>query len=97
MPIQEQSLALQSVIHKSLVDRHAILSDMISDAPEAGVQLGSSPVKGRVFALVPYRTFLNAMPVSKVSRNEEDIQEAFDTALKGQVARRVPTLFAFLP
>ena len=67
------------------MDRHAILSDMISDAPEAGVQLGSSPVRGRVFALVPYRRFLNAMPVSKVSRNEEDIQEAFDTALRGQV------------
>ncbi len=72
------------------MDRHAILSEMVSDTPEAGVQLGSSPVIGRVFALVPYRRFLNAMPVSKVSRNEEDIQEAFDSALRGQALSMTP-------
>lgn len=78
---------LQSVIHKPLVERHKILSAMVGDAPEAGIQLGESPMVGRVFPLVPYRRFLNGMSVSKVSRSEEDIQDAFESALRGQVGQ----------
>lgn len=76
---------MQSVIHRSLIDRHKILSEMMADPTEAGVRLGKGSVVGRLFPLVPYRRFLNGMPVSKVSSSEEDIQEAFDLALKGQV------------
>lgn len=82
---------MQSVIHKSLVERHRILSEMINDPPEGGVQLGESSSVGRIFPLVPYRRFLNGMTVSKVSRSEEDIQEAFENALKGQVSKQMAT------
>lgn len=58
---------------------------MIDDPTEVGVQLGESAAVGRVFPLVPYRRFLDGMAVSKVSRSEEDVQEAFENALKGQV------------
>ena len=77
-------LGLQSIIHKTLLERHRILSDMIGDAPESGIKMAGSSVVGRVFPLVPYRRFLNGMAVSKVSRSEEDIQDAFESALKGQ-------------
>lgn len=89
-------LFLQSVIHLSLLERHKILSNMLADPPAEGVQLGRSSVFGRAFALVPYRQFLNGMPVSKVSQSEEDIQEAFDSAVKGQVVQQILCLSVLL-
>ena len=76
---------MQSVIHLPLEERHKVLSDMVADPPPRGTKLGKGSMVGRVFPLVPGRQFLNGMTVTRTSTKKEDIQEAFEDALKGEV------------
>ena len=81
---------MQSVIHMSLEERHKVLSNMVADPTPEGTRLGEGSVVGRVFPLVPGRRFLNDMTVTRTSTKAEDIQEAFEDALKGEVLLTPP-------
>ena len=85
-------VCVQSVIHQSLEERHKILSAMVADPPPGGTKLGKGSVVGRVFPLVQGRRFLNDMTVTRTSTKAEDIQEAFEDALKGEVLLTLPSL-----
>jgi len=80
------SPCLQSVIHMSLEERHKVLGAMVAECPPGGTKLGSGSVVGRVYPLDPGRAFLNGMKVSRKCTGMQDVQEAFEDALKGEVS-----------
>ena len=77
-------MTLQSVINRTLSERQQLLKQAVGDLPPGGLCLGSSCVAARVAALLPDAPLFGGQVCSRVGRTQDDIQEAFDEAIRLQ-------------
>ena len=63
---QQCVLGAQSVVNRTLLDRQALLKELVMDAPEAGHPI-SAAMTGRVAALLPGRSAYSAAVLINVS------------------------------
>jgi len=76
---------MQSVIDRPLLERLDLLKAAIQPPPEEGIPVGRGTVKGRLTKLVPNEFVLDHTMCSKICHTMEDIQAAFDEAIRVQV------------
>ena len=76
---------MQSVIDRPLLERLDLLKAAIQPPPEEGIPVGRGTVQGRLAKLVPNEFVLDHTTCSKICHTMEDIQAAFDEAIRVQV------------
>ena len=81
----ELPCAVQSVIIRPLRERLELLKAAIVLPPAEGILVGKGTVKGSLAKLVPNEVVLNHTICSKICHSMEDIQAAFDEAIRVQV------------
>ncbi|DBA75732.1 TPA: hypothetical protein ACH3X1_010149 [Trebouxia sp. C0004] len=74
----------ESVIDRPLLERLDLLKAAIQPPPEEGIPVGRGTVKGRLTKLVPNEFVLDHTTCSKICHTMEDIQAAFDEAIRVQ-------------
>ena len=77
--------ALQSVINRPLLERLDLLKAAIAPPPPEGILVGKGTVKGSLAKLIPSGIVLEHTVCSKICHSMEDIQAAFDEAVRVQV------------
>ena len=78
-------MQLQSVINRPLLERLDLLKAAIAAPPAEGILLGKGTVKGSLAKLIPNEIVLDHTVCSKICHSMEDIQAAFDEAIRVQV------------
>ncbi len=76
---------MQSVIDRPLLERLDLLKAAIQPPPEEGIPVGRGTVQGRLAKLFPNEFVLDHTTCSKICHTMEDIQAAFDEAIRVQV------------
>lgn len=76
---------LQSVINRPLLERLDLLKAAIAAAPAEGILIGKGTMKGSLAKLIPNEIVLDHTVCSKICHSMEDIQAAFDEAIRVQV------------
>ena len=76
---------LQSVIDRPLLERLDLLKAAIAPPPPEGIFVGKGTVKGSLAKLIPGEVMLDHTVCSKICHSVEDIQAAFDEAIRVQV------------
>ena len=76
---------MQSVIDRPLLERLDLLKAAIHPPPAEGIPVGRGTVQGRLAKLVPNEFVLDHTTCSKICHTMEDIQAAFDEAIRVQV------------
>ena len=76
---------MQSVIDRPLLERLDLLKAAIQPPPGEGIPVGRGTVQGRLAKLVPNEFVLDHTTCSKICHTMEDIQAAFDEAIRVQV------------
>ncbi|DBA86388.1 TPA: hypothetical protein ACH3X2_005613 [Trebouxia sp. C0005] len=74
----------ESVINRPLLERLDLLKAAIQPPPEEGIPVGRGTVQGRLAKLVPNEFVLDHTTCSKICHTMEDIQAAFDEAIRVQ-------------
>lgn len=85
---------MQSVINRTLLERHDLLKEAVIPAPPEGHPV-SSAMTGRMVCLLPGVPLMTGVPGSKLSCSLEDIQEKFEESIRVNV--RVPIPLAPVP
>ena len=78
---------MQSVINRPLLERLDLLKAAIKTPPAEGIPVGKGTVKGSLAKLVPNEVVLDHTICSKICHSMEDIQSAFDEAIRVQVRK----------
>ena len=84
---------MQSVIDRPLLERLDLLKAAIQPPPAEGIPVGRGTVKGRLTKLVPNECLLDHTTCSKICHTMEDIQTAFDEAIRVQVCSASASFF----
>ena len=82
-----KTTVLQSVINRPLLERLDLLKAAIVTPPAEGILVGKGTVKGSLAKLVPNEVVLDHTICSKICHSMEDIQAAFDEAIRVQVSK----------
>lgn len=90
IPVQPHGIvvsfcAVQSVINRPLLERLDLLKAAIAPPPPGGILVGKGTVKGSLAKLIPSEIVLEHTVCSKICHSMEDIQAAFDEAIRVQV------------
>lgn len=80
---------MQSVINRTLLERHALLKELVIPAPAEGHPV-SCAMSGRMVCLLPGVPLMFGVPGSKLSHNLEDIQEKFEESVRVNVGTLAP-------
>ena len=75
---------MQSVINRTLLERHDLLKEIVIPAPPEGHPV-SSAMTGRMVCLLPGMPLMTGVPGSKLSCSLEDIQEKFEESIRVNV------------
>lgn len=89
---------MQSVINRTLLERHDLLKEIVIPAPPEGHPV-SSAMTGRMVCLLPGVPLMSGVPGSKFSCSLEDIQEKFEESIRVNVGGHLLCswlLFSFL-
>lgn len=88
---------LQSVIDRPLLERLDLLKAAIAPPPPEGIFVGKGTVKGSLAKLIPGEVLLDHTVCSKICHSVEDIQAAFDEAIRVQVCMLCTYTLQLLP
>lgn len=80
-----QTCPLQSVINRPLLERLDLLKATIAAPPAEGILIGKGTVRASLAKLIPNEVVLDHTVCSKICHSMEDIQAAFDEAIRVQV------------
>ena len=73
------------MINRPLLERLDLLKAAIAPPPPEGILVGKGTVKGSLAKLIPNEVMLDHTVCSKICHSMEDIQAAFDEAIRVQV------------
>ncbi len=75
---------MQSVINRTLLERHELLKELVIPAPAEGHPV-SCAMTGRMVCLLPGAPLITGVPGSKLSYVLDDIQEKFEESIRVNV------------